>query len=51
VIPTFDFRGRPVERVIAPGDGLRSISGVKIAATCPCASCTALYEQLHPQSA
>ena len=51
VIPTFDFRGRSVERVIAPGDGLRSESGAKIAATCPCAACQALYEQLEPQPA
>ena len=51
VIPTFDFHGRPVERVIAPGGGLPSVSGAAGVKTCPCDACTALYEQLAPQAA
>lgn len=46
VIPTFDSKGRPVERIITPGGGLPSESGAPIVKTCPCDACQALHEQL-----
>ncbi|MDX3759299.1 hypothetical protein [Streptomyces sp. AK02-04a] len=46
VIPTFNTKGKQVERVIAPGGGLPSASGNPVVKTCPCDACTALYEQL-----
>lgn len=46
VIPTFDTKGRTVERVIAPGGGLPSESGNPVVKTCPCDACVALHEQL-----
>jgi hypothetical protein len=45
VIPTFDAKGNRVERVIEPGDGLRSMGGAVIVRTCTCDACRALYEQ------
>jgi hypothetical protein len=52
VRPTFDAKGRPVERIIPPGEGLRSMGGVVVVRTCPCDACTALYEQVTaPQPA
>lgn len=51
VIPTFDTKGRQVERVIPPGDGLRSEGGGIVVKTCPCDACVALHEQLVPVSA
>lgn len=46
VMPTFDRKGNTVERIIAPGDGLETESGVKVVTTCGCDVCLALYEQL-----
>lgn len=45
IIPTFDLKGRPVDRVIEPGGGLASETGVLIVRTCTCDACTALYER------
>lgn len=50
VIPTFDLKARPVERVITPGEGLRSEGGGFILRTCTCDACKALHEQLAPAS-
>lgn len=46
VIPTFDCKGRAIERVLAPGDGLRSESGTPLVKTCLCDACTALHGEL-----
>ncbi|WP_406444464.1 hypothetical protein OHB14_36505 [Streptomyces sp. NBC_01613] len=46
VIPTFNGKGRPVERVIEPGGGLPSESGNPVVKTCPCDACVAMHEQL-----
>jgi hypothetical protein len=46
VISTFDSKGRPIERIIPPGDGLKSESGAPIVRTCPCDACTALHSEL-----
>lgn len=46
VFPTFDAKGRPVERVIEPGGGLPAMGDNDVLKTCPCAACAALYEQL-----
>jgi hypothetical protein len=47
VIPTFDLKAKPVERVIVPGEG-----GGLCIRTCACDACTALYEQtVQPQAA
>lgn len=46
VFPTFDRKVRPIERIIPPGDGLRSENNVTIVKTCPCDACVALHEQL-----
>jgi len=52
VIPTFDLKARPVERVIVPGEGLPSEGGGYVIRTCPCEACVALYEQtVQPQAA
>jgi hypothetical protein len=46
VIPTFNGKGKPVERIIEPGGGLPSESGNPVVKTCPCDACVALHEQL-----
>ncbi|MCI3271428.1 hypothetical protein [Streptomyces cylindrosporus] len=46
VIPSFDGKGRVVERVIEPGDGLASMSDSPTVRTCPCEACVALYAQV-----
>ncbi|MET9517007.1 hypothetical protein [Streptomyces sp. NPDC002994] len=46
VIPTFDTKGQPIERLIPPGEGLASMSGAPIVRTCSCDACAALHEQL-----
>ena len=46
VIPTFDIKARPVERVIVPGEGLPTESGGFVVRTCTCDACVALHEQL-----
>lgn len=51
VIPTFDIKAKPVERIIPPGDGLRSEGGGIVVKTCACDACIALHEQLAPVSA
>lgn len=44
--PTFDTKGRPVERIIPPGDGLRSVGDAVIVRTCDCEACQALYAEI-----
>jgi hypothetical protein len=44
VIPTFDLKAKPVERVIVPGEGLPG--GGFVVRTCTCDACVALHEQL-----
>lgn len=52
VIPTFDLKARPVDRVIVPGEGLPAEGGNYVIRTCACDACTALYEQTaQPQAA
>lgn len=51
VIPTFDIKAKPVERVIASGEGLPSEGGGFVVRTCACDACVALHEQLVPASA
>jgi hypothetical protein len=52
VIPTFDGKGRVVERVIAPGGGLPSMGGGVTVKVCPCEACVAVYERVTaPQAA
>ncbi|MFH8797085.1 hypothetical protein [Streptomyces sp. NPDC017941] len=46
LLPTFDIKGHPVERVIVPGDGLRTESGTAVTQTCTCDGCQALYDQI-----
>lgn len=51
VIPTFDLKAKPVERIIVPGEGLPSEGGGFVVRTCACNACVALHEQLAPVSA
>jgi hypothetical protein len=49
--PTFDINGRPVERIIPPGDGIHSQDaeggdGGIVVSTCGCQDCHALYRSL-----
>ncbi|MEV8045914.1 hypothetical protein AB0P02_19015 [Streptomyces griseoluteus] len=46
LMPTFDRKGRPIERILAPGDALETESGVRLISTCECDACRDLYEQL-----
>lgn len=46
VVPSFDRKGKRVERIIEPGSGLPSESGAPVVKTCPCDACVALHEQL-----
>jgi hypothetical protein len=46
VFPTFDVRGRRVERVIEPGGGWPSLGGNTFGKTCTCDACTALYAEM-----
>lgn len=46
VITSFDAKGKPIEQITPPGEGLKSQSGAPIVRTCTCDECTALYEQL-----
>jgi hypothetical protein len=48
VLPTFDRKGRHIERVLAPGDGLKTESGAALVKTCTCDDCQAFHEQLAP---
>lgn len=51
VIPIFDFKARPIERVITPGEGLPSEGGGYVVRTCACDACVAVHEQLATASA
>lgn len=51
VIPTFDSKGRAVERVIPPGGGLPAMGDASVLKTCPCEACSALYDQMTAQLA
>ena len=53
VMPSFAVTGRPVERIIPPGDGFRAMGDHVIVKTCYCYcdGCQALYEQLVPATA
>jgi hypothetical protein len=51
VIPTFDLKAQPVERVIVPGEGLPSEGGGFVIRTCTCDACVALHEQLATAAA
>jgi hypothetical protein len=51
VIPTFDLKAKPVERVIIPGEGLLTESGGFAVRTCACDACVALHEQLTEAAA
>ena len=48
VLPTWDHKGRPVERVVPPGEGLATPTGNDGVRTCNCDSCKALYAELAP---
>lgn len=45
VIPTFDIKAQPVERIVIPGEGLPTEGGGFVVRTCTCDACQALYEQ------
>ncbi|MFD5081890.1 hypothetical protein ACFWOG_04510 [Kitasatospora sp. NPDC058406] len=41
--PTFDLKGRPVERIVPPGERIGGNNGH---VTCACDNCEALYAEL-----
>jgi hypothetical protein len=43
VAPTFDARGRRIERIVPPGEGLATETGNSGVRTCGCDACTTLY--------
>lgn len=45
-LPTFDARGRSIERIVPPGDRLATRSGAGRLQTCDCDGCQALYAEL-----
>ena len=46
LLPTFDVRGRTVERVVRPGDPLSTEGDSGGPRTCDCDACQALYAEL-----
>lgn len=51
LLPTFDRKGRHIEQITPPGDGLKTESGSTGVKTCICDACQALYAQLAIPSA
>lgn len=46
LLPSFDLRGRQVERVLPPGSGWPTMNGAVSPKTCPCPDCEALHAEV-----